>query len=99
MIKKRFFKTKQECEVAFELTTEGAGQVELLCEANDWKPVEMKKGRKDTFRTRMRLPNDGRYQFRYLVDREAWINDDEADAYVPNHFGGEDGVLITTRES
>ncbi len=28
MIKKRFFKTKQECEVAFELTSEGAGQVD-----------------------------------------------------------------------
>jgi 1,4-alpha-glucan branching enzyme len=98
MIKKKFFKTKQECEVSFELTSEGAEQVELLCESNDWQPIEMKKARKDTFRTRIRLPSDGRYQFRYLVDRQSWINDEDADAYVPNHFGGEDGVLSTVRE-
>ena len=96
MLKKRFFKTKDDCEVAFELAADKAKQVELLCEANGWEPIEMKKNRGGTFRTRMRLPREQRFQFRYLVDHQAWVNDEEADAYLPNQFGGENGVLDTT---
>ena len=43
MLKKKFFKTKTECEVVFELSQKGAQQGDLLCEINEWKPIEMKK--------------------------------------------------------
>jgi hypothetical protein len=96
MLKKRFFKTKGECEVSFELADDRAAQVDLVCEANGWKPIVMKKARKGTFRARVRLPTERRYQFRYLVDRSRWVNDEQADGYLPNDFGGENGVLSTT---
>jgi 1,4-alpha-glucan branching enzyme len=95
VLKKRFFKTKAECEVAFELPV-AAQQVELVCETNDWQPIEMKRGRQGTFRARLRFPQQRRIQFRYLVDRATWINDEAADAYWPNAFGSENGVLDTT---
>jgi 1,4-alpha-glucan branching enzyme len=96
VVKKRFFKTKDECEVEFVLATAQAREVALVCEANGWEPIEMKKNRKGTFRTRLRLPKEQQFQFRYLVDGEAWINDETADAYRPNQFGGENGILDTT---
>ena len=95
MLKKRFFKTKEECEVSFELPADDAKQVDLVCEANGWQPIQMKKA-KGKFRTRIRLPKQQRFQFRYLVDRRAWINDDAADAYLRNEFGSDNGVLVTT---
>ena len=96
MLKKRFFKTKEDCEVTFEMETDGADSVDLVCEANGWKPIEMKKTRKGPFRAKMRLPRQCEFEFRYLIDQKAWANDDAADAYRPNDFGGQNSVLDTS---
>lgn len=97
MIKKKFFKTKEECEVTFELHIDDANQVALLCDANNWEPVAMKKGKKADapFRAKMRLPKDGQFQFRYLVDNELWVNDEAADAYWANEHGSDNSVVFT----
>ena len=99
MLKKRFFKTKDDCEVAFELSNDEARRVELVCEANGWELIEMKKNRNGTFRARLRLPRQRQFQFRYLLNHQAWVNDENADAYLPNQYGGENGVLDTTPAS
>lgn len=96
MMKKRFFRTKDECEVAFECVPDGAEQVDLVCEANGWQPIEMKRNRNGAFRAKLRLPKQRRYEFRYWIDRADWVNDDAADGYSPNAFGSENGVLDTT---
>ena len=98
MLKKKYFKTKDECEVTFELDNAQAESVALVSEANGWQPVKMSKRRKDgVYYTKVRLPNEGQFQFRYLVDGQSWINDGAADAYVTNEFGGENGVVITSK--
>jgi hypothetical protein len=33
------------------------------------------------------------------VNDEAWLNDDAADDYQPNGFGGRNGVLVTSSSS
>lgn len=97
MLNKRFFKTKDEVEVTFQIAPEDAGNVKLVCEANDWSPVKMKLRKKDgMYVTKMRLPKGGQYQFRYLVDDQVWINDDSADAYWENEFGEQNSVVFTT---
>jgi 1,4-alpha-glucan branching enzyme len=96
MVKKKLLKSRPECEVTFELAAAGAKRVALVCESNGWKPIEMRRsGRSGPFRARVRLPKDERFQFRYLVDGASWINDEAADAYWPNEFGSENGVLDT----
>jgi 1,4-alpha-glucan branching enzyme len=97
VLKKRFFKTNDDCEVSFELAPAGAERVALVCEANGWEPIEMKKSREGTFRARLRLPQARQFQFRYLIDSDAWQNDEAADAYRPNQFGSENSVLDTTQ--
>ena len=95
MLKKRFFKTNDECEVTFELAADKAERAELVCQFNGWKPIEMKKVRRGPFRTKLRFPKEGNYEFRYLIDNDRWINDTKADAYRPNGMGDENGVLDT----
>lgn len=96
MLKKRFLKTKGEVEVTFELAPAGAEQVELVCDAKDWQPVVMEQRKKSgPFQVKVRFPSNGAVQFRYLVDGAAWVNDDAADAYWPNPFGGDNSVLFT----
>ncbi|MGD8583801.1 MAG: isoamylase early set domain-containing protein [Chloroflexota bacterium] len=97
MLKKKYFKTKDECEVTFELESAEAESVALVSEANDWEPVKMTKRRKDgVYYTKVRLPNDSQFQFRYLVDGQSWVNDSAADDYVANEFGGKNSVVITS---
>lgn len=96
MLNKRFFKTKDECEVSFECAVE-AQSVALAGEFNNWAPAPMSKRRKDgVFYAKVRLPKNNRFQFRYLVDGHTWINDDAADAYVPNQHGSDNSVVDTT---
>lgn len=93
MLKKKYLKTKDEYEVTFELPSE-ATEVALVCEANGWQPVAMKKS-KGKFAAKLRLPANGRYQYRFLVDNTDWVNDDSADAYVPNEHGTTNSVVET----
>ncbi len=93
MLKKKYLKTKDEYEVTFELPAE-AGEVALVCENNGWQPVAMKKS-KGKFTTKLRLPANGSYQYRYLVDNTEWVNDDAADGYVPNEHGSTNSVVET----
>lgn len=97
MINKRFFKTKDEVEVTFELAVPSqASKVEIVADFLGWQPEPMKKVAKTgTFKFKTRLPKDGEYQFRYLLDTEQWVNDAEADQYIPNGFG-EDNCLVKT---
>ena len=48
------------------------------------------------FKARVKLPVDQRIQFRYLIDGSRWENDDAADAYVPNEYGGENSIVDTS---
>ncbi len=97
MLIKRFFKTKDECEVTFELLNTDAETAVLVCEANNWQPVPMKKNRKanSPFRVKVRLPKENQFQFRYFVDETTWANDEAADAYWPNEYGGANSVVST----
>ena len=95
MLKKKFFKTKDECEVTFEVKVENAEQVALVSEHNGWDPIAMKQVKNGPFRTKIRLPKDSQFQFRYLVNGQNWRNDEAADAYWANEHGSENSVIST----
>ncbi len=98
MLKKRYFKTKEEVEVTFEYEDEQAAKVDLVSEANKWEPLKMVQRKRDgIFYTKVRLPRDGEFQFRYLVDGREWVNDKSADAYVPNEYGSQNAVVVTRK--
>ena len=99
MIHKKFFKTRNECEVTFECSRGQSRSADLLCEANGWQAIPMKRTREGSFRARVRLPRGERFQFRYRLDGSSWVNDEAADAYCPNEFGSENSVVSTVNGS
>ena len=101
MLKKRFFKTKDDCEVTFEYPSSEVQEVALVSEFNGWQPLPMKKAKKagSPFRLKIRLPKENEFQFRYFVDQNYWVNDETADAYMSNEFGDSNGVVKTFTES
>jgi 1,4-alpha-glucan branching enzyme len=93
MLKKKYVKSKDEYEVTFELASE-AREAALVCEFNGWQPVAMKKS-KGAFTAKLRLPANGSYEYRYLVNNDEWINDEAADGYVPNEHGTVNSIVET----
>jgi 1,4-alpha-glucan branching enzyme len=99
MINKKFFKTKDEVEVTFEVEApDNASNVAIVADFLDWNPEPMKRTAKTSFyKFKTRLPKNGEFQFRYLLDGREWLNDPKADQYVPNGLG-EDNSLISTHQ-
>ena len=97
MIKKRFFKTKDEVEVTFatSIPAEVEG-VSLVCDAFGWDPAPMKLVGA-TWKARVRLPLDRSVHFRYLASGGWWLNDDQADAYESDACGTVNSVVRTHR--
>src|SRR3954469_17268848 len=64
---------------------------------NDWStdahPMEKVDG---TFAATIPLQPGQSYRFRYLLEGDRWENDWEADAYLPNSYGGDDSVVDLT---
>ena len=99
-IKKQFLKSKPVCKVVFRMdATEvnSAKKVQILGDFNNWdqtvEPMTMLKS--NDFTTTLELEAGKEYQFRYLIDGSNWRNEPEADRFVANGFGDENGVIST----
>jgi hypothetical protein len=97
MIKKRYFKTKDNVEVTFVTSVPAeVDGVSLVCDALGWDPEPMKLVG-TTWKTRVRLPLDRRVHFRYLASGGWWLNDDAADDYEADEHGTVNSVVSTHR--
>jgi len=89
---------KSTCQLTFELpldAAQGANQIQVLGDFNNWNPAEapaMKKG-KNAYTAQVSVEAGSTYQFKYLVDGQQWINDNQADRYIAGPFGAENSVL------
>ncbi|MBA6152306.1 isoamylase early set domain-containing protein [Gelidibacter maritimus] len=94
-ITKQYLKSKPICKVTFTVPAEDAKRVSVLGTFNEWdekKALELKKLKNGTFKGTMNLEKDNSYEFRYLIDG-TFTNDEGADDYKVNEFGGENAVL------
>ena len=56
------------------------------------------KSSKSDYQAVVELSAGRQYQFRYLIDGAAWVNDWQADAYLPTPFGVENSNQSTFNE-
>jgi 1,4-alpha-glucan branching enzyme len=95
MIQKTFLKTKDYCKVKFSIDANGAETVNVLGLNNDWKTgFALKKKKDGIFTAEINLPKESRHEFKYLIDGNIWADDENADAHVPNTFGGSNSLLV-----
>ncbi len=99
-IKKQFLKTRPICKVTFRLSkedAENADAVHIVGEFNNWDKLNtpMKKLKNGSFSITLDLEQNSDYQFRYLIDKQTWINDAEADKFVPSGFSGSQNFVVS----
>jgi 1,4-alpha-glucan branching enzyme len=97
MLAKKYFKSKDTCQVTFQLPQEIKATIAALVgEFNDWdttaNPMKKVKG---VWKISLELEKGREYQYRYFVNNAAWLNDPGADKYVPNNIDGDNSVVMT----
>lgn len=97
--KKQYLKTRPVGKVTFRLPSEAAPEadaVHLVGEFNAWdhQATPMKRLKSGEFTVTVELEPGREYPFRYLVGDSEWINDWEADKYVPSGISGEENSVV-----
>jgi len=98
-IKKEYSKDKATCKVTFTLpkeTVEQFNEVALAGDFNNWDPKANLFVVKETgeYSVSLELKAGIEYQFRYLGNGNAWLNESEADKHVLNPFGDSENSVI-----
>lgn len=72
----------------------GNARVSVVGDFNAWRAgVNMFKRRGDADVASVTLSAGRRYEFRYVDEEGHWFNDEAADGYAPNAFGGDNSVV------
>ena len=98
-ISKQYLKTKPVCKVTFKLNKEKSKSVDsvhIVGDFNGWNPqaTPMKKRKNGDFAATVDLDRYKEYQFRYLKNEKEWVNDTDADKFVPSPFGEDNSVIV-----
>ena len=96
MLKKSYSKTGKICRVTFKYENEeGAESAVIAGEFNSWllDATPMKKLKNGSFSVTVSLPADKTYLFRYVLDGNVWVNDQQPDGFAPNEYGEENSIV------
>ena len=96
-LKKTYSADGKKCTVVFNVNANaaaGAEKIYLVGDFNSWDEtsIPMKKGPDGSFSVKKQLDTNKEFQFRYLLDGKAWINDWKADKYVRSEFANDTSV-------
>jgi 1,4-alpha-glucan branching enzyme len=99
MIQKQHIRTVQatKCRLTFVLPELiWADSVYVVGDFNGWDKtaLPMQQDAQGQWKATIDVEADGVYQFRYLCDGD-WLNDNQADAYYANDYGGHNSVVFT----
>jgi predicted flap endonuclease-1-like 5' DNA nuclease len=99
MLKKQYLKSEPRCKVTFILPKEAApdaSEIRLLGDFNNWSWDQgiLMKPAKEGYKATVELETGSNYEFRYLIDGEAWVNDWDADDYVSSPYHGIENSVV-----
>lgn len=96
MISKSFYNNGRTCRVTFRVCPDGpANSVNLVSSHDGWdlaaRPMTRRKD--GCYSTSIVLASGAEVHFRYLIDGEQWMNDEQADEFINNNHGETNGVV------
>ena len=98
-LKKRYISKGTVCKVTFILPDkiDADEEVTVVGDFNGWdeQATPMNQLKSGAWKARVKIDADSQAQYRYLVDGAEWVNDTDADRYVPNPYGTENSVVMT----
>jgi 1,4-alpha-glucan branching enzyme len=99
MLKKKPVSKNATCEVTFILSTRlDANSVAVVGDFNSWDAndgLQMHKNKEGHWEATITLEAEREFQYRYLIDGNDWLNDEEADKFEAHPYGGQNSVVVT----
>ena len=98
MIQKRNVRNSDQVKISFVLPGDHPkAEASVVGDFNGWdsKANPLKKRSNGTYSTTVTIEKGKRYHFRYQAADGDWFDAGDADAYEPNQFGSENGVVLT----
>ena len=97
-LKKSFIKSRNSFKVTFKVPKQvnpDGKDIRILGSFNNWnwEDAPSLKPSQGTFKVDVEL-EAGKYSYRYLVDREYWVNDGNADAYEATQFENVENCVV-----
>ena len=85
----------RHARLTFVVSSDHPGEpVGVAGDFNDWRwELNPFKNCGDSLEAEVTVEVGHRYRFRYRTRDDGWFNDDHADDYVPNEYGGVDCVV------
>lgn len=103
-VKKQYLKSEPVCKVTFRIEKEVGKPFQsasVVGDFNGWSAEAhpMSKLKKDgSFSLVAEIPTGSVYQFRYVLDGNTWVNDNEADGFVSSPYAdSQNGLLDLTK--
>jgi len=96
MLKKKPVKGSDKVSVTFQTFEHpDARQVGVAGGWNNWDPdrTPMKKRKDGAWAATVRFERGSRHEYRFVVDGERWLADEQADGQVTNPYGGVNSVF------
>jgi 1,4-alpha-glucan branching enzyme len=99
MLKKKQNAKAATCAVTFILPSRlDANSVAVVGDFNSWDTndgLQMDKNKDGNWEATITLAAGQEYQYRYLIDGNDWLNDEEADKFEAHPYGGQNSVVVT----
>ncbi len=98
-IKKQYLKSRPVCKVTFKIPAEvgtAAKTANIVGEFNDWSITAnpMKRLKSGAITATLDMEKGRAYQFRYVLGKNHWENENEADKIVPSPYGDSKNSVI-----
>jgi len=100
MLVKRSGSTPNVTIVTFRYPSDSyAETVHLVGDFNHWDraslPFDCCRSNEDYWELVLELPAGGRYQYRFLINEQTWVNDSHADEYAEDAEGNLNSIVMT----
>ena len=97
--RKQYLKTRPICKVTFKLAkgdVDVKKTIHIVGEFNEWSTssLAMKGLKNGSYTATLDLEPNKEYQFRYLIDKNRWENDKDADKYVYSNYANCNNSVI-----
>ena len=78
----------------FVFHDDSANSISVAGDFNGWSQTPLKRNRSGLWSTEIAVPRTGRFEYKFIVDGQRWIEDPSNGMKAPNDYGGLNSVLV-----
>ena len=80
--------------LVFVFHDDSAQSVSVAGEFNEWNHTPLKRDESGLWFTEIIAPRPGRFEYKFIINGQRWIEDPNNGLKTPNHYGGLNSVLV-----